>query len=564
MKKYTQSDAASLRRKAEELLAKKVQKQGSHLTEEEIKKLIFEFQVHQIELELQNEELNLAKDRAEDDAKKYAELYDFAPSGYFTLSREDIILDLNLAGAKMLGKSKPQLKNSRFLFYVADNSKTPFQFFLEKVFGSAGKESCELPLLNGGNSPIIAIIEAIASKDCSQCLLTATDITERKKAEQDVEELSAFNNGIINSAQEGIVVYDRNMEYLVWNPFMENLTGMPASAVLGKHPSVLFPFLKDAGIIGFIDKALNGETNQSIDFFFEIPSTGKSGWASNIASPLRNAQGEITGAINTVLDITKRKQAEMALEEAYMFNKEVIDSAHEGIVVYGRDLKTHLWNPFMENLTGIPASGVLGKHPSEVFPFLNDAGVIDSIKKALNGETSPAIDFFFEIPATGKSGWVSKITAPLKDIKGEIIGVISTVLNITVRKQAEERLKKSEKTLAEAERIGKTGSWNYDVATDTANWSENMFRLFDVDPEMPTELVFTHFVENIVHPDDRGHVVSVFQGALTGKQPYDLEYRTIKHDGSYVDIHAVAETYFDNNGKAVHMTGMLKDLTESK
>ena len=106
MKKDNKSAPAILRQKAEELLKKKPLKTGSQLSEAEMLKLIHELEVHQIELEMQNEELMLANEQAEFATKKYTELYDFAPSGYFTLSKEGKIIELNLCGSQMLGKER--------------------------------------------------------------------------------------------------------------------------------------------------------------------------------------------------------------------------------------------------------------------------------------------------------------------------------------------------------------------------------------------------------------------------------------------------------------------------
>ena len=154
--------------------------------------------------------------------------------------------------------------------------------------------------------------------------------------------------------------------------------------------------------------------------------------------------------------------------------------------------------------------------------------------------------------------------APQRDESGAILKWFGTCTDIEEIKLAGERLRRSERNLAEAERIGGTGSWDYDVTSDTASWSENMFRIFDVDPAMPTELVFTHFVENLVHPADRPHVLSVFRDALAGKRPYDLEYRVVKKDGSIRDVHAVAEVARDDHGNALRMVGWVEDITERK
>jgi len=103
-KRDSKSEASLLRQKAEEQFKKKSAKTVSKLSEAEMLKLVHELEVHQIELEMQNDELCLAKEQAEIATNKYSELYNFAPSGYFTLSKEGEIIELNLQGAKMLGK----------------------------------------------------------------------------------------------------------------------------------------------------------------------------------------------------------------------------------------------------------------------------------------------------------------------------------------------------------------------------------------------------------------------------------------------------------------------------
>lgn len=118
MKRENQSETGTiLRQKAEALIIRKTSQKSPHLSEFEAMRLVHELEVHQIELELQNEELFLAKEKAAELAtEKYTELYDFAPSAYFTLSRTGDILDLNLCGSQMLGKERSLLKKGGLAF----------------------------------------------------------------------------------------------------------------------------------------------------------------------------------------------------------------------------------------------------------------------------------------------------------------------------------------------------------------------------------------------------------------------------------------------------------------
>ncbi len=133
-------------------------------------------------------EAAILRQKAENDAEKYAQLYDFASSGYFTISPEGEILEMNFAGAKMLGKDRSQLKNRMFNLFISFNSKPVFLLFLEKVLNSNTKESCELTMLSDANPQLILHLTGIVSENGANCFITAVDITERKLLEEKLKE----------------------------------------------------------------------------------------------------------------------------------------------------------------------------------------------------------------------------------------------------------------------------------------------------------------------------------------------------------------------------------------
>ena len=139
--KKNKPEAESMRPKAIELLKFKLLASNSQLNKSDVTILIHELEVHQIELEMQNAELMRARSIAQDVSLKYTELYDFSPAGYFTLSKEGTIIELNRSGKTILGKENPLLQNSRFGFFVSDNTKPIFNQFLAKVFKSKTKQT---------------------------------------------------------------------------------------------------------------------------------------------------------------------------------------------------------------------------------------------------------------------------------------------------------------------------------------------------------------------------------------------------------------------------------------
>lgn len=145
---------------------------------------------------------------------------------------------------------------------------------------------------------------------------TLIDVTDRIQAIDELQESHNFNEEVIRHAEEGIVVYDRNLNYLLWNNFMERMTGLTRDEVLNKNAIELFPHLREQGIDQYLRRALAGETCQSPDFEYRIASTGRSGLAIGRYSPYRNVRGDIIGVIGVITDITQRRKMEEELLRA--------------------------------------------------------------------------------------------------------------------------------------------------------------------------------------------------------------------------------------------------------
>jgi PAS domain S-box-containing protein len=303
------------------------------------------------------------------------------------------------------------------------------------------------------------------------------DITERRRTEEALRDSGRLNEQIIRSAREGIVVHDRDLRYRAWNPYMEEMTGLRAESVLGKNPLETISIQREYGkhiltdenikeILDSLTRAMAGETVARPDFAVTLKHTGQTCWNSVRYDPLRNAQGDIVGVIVTVRDITERKRAEEALRESSQFNQQVIDNAREGIIVYDRHLRYVVWNPFMEELSGLRAEKVLGKRPRELLTIYKEEqgklqmeketveNIEASIKRAMAGETFSYLDIPFLIKQTGMMGWTSVRYGPFRNAQGEIVGVIATVRDVTEQKRLEEQLRHAQKLEAVGQLAG--------------------------------------------------------------------------------------------------------------
>ncbi|MDF1614896.1 sensor histidine kinase [Desulfurivibrio dismutans] len=180
-----------LRRRAENYLIAQGPKKNASRTVVEMQSVLHELQVHQIQLEMQNSELRQARDEVENALEKYTDLYDFAPVGYLTLDRDGVIHAANLSGAALLGVERSRLAGWHFGQFVTKEHLLAFKAFLGKVFTSQVKEVSEVALLNENRQQLIVQIEALATASMQNCRLALIDITERKRAEEEVERLNA-------------------------------------------------------------------------------------------------------------------------------------------------------------------------------------------------------------------------------------------------------------------------------------------------------------------------------------------------------------------------------------
>ena len=172
-------EATGLRQRAEALLKKKGSKTVAELSEADYLTRIHELELHQIELEMQAAELLAANMKASAVAAKYAQLYEVAPSGYFSLSHMGDIIELNLTGANMLGKERRRLINNHFALFISDDTRPIFHHFFENIVNLKVEQTCQVSLLRKGKLQMHVQLTGIVSENEEGCLLTAVDITER-------------------------------------------------------------------------------------------------------------------------------------------------------------------------------------------------------------------------------------------------------------------------------------------------------------------------------------------------------------------------------------------------
>ena len=185
-----------LRKQAEASLGERLHAPGgvaaSSLTE--LEKLVHELRVHQIELEMQNEELRTAQDLLAESRNRYCDLYDFAPVGYLTLDRHGLILEINLTGAALLATDRPPMIGKPFQNFLVEEYADAFFLHKRQAFETRTRQRCEIKLRRSDGTTFDAQLESLAAGDrdgqFTRCRTIVFDITERKRAEEALRQLA--------------------------------------------------------------------------------------------------------------------------------------------------------------------------------------------------------------------------------------------------------------------------------------------------------------------------------------------------------------------------------------
>lgn len=281
------------------------------------------------------------------------------------------------------------------------------------------------------------------------------------------------------------------------------------------------------------------------------------------------------------LDITERNRAERALREANeTLERRVvertadlaasekrfrgaIENMPDVLVIYDRDLRIQYINTATRAVTGRVPSSYIGKRDDEIWPAEVCEVWLPTLRAAL--ETGEVQYLEADLPLAEGNRRALQITCvPLLDEQGQVQEVLGVTHDLTARRRAEETLRASEERLARAQEIAHLGSWELDLASNTLVWSEEVYRIFGLQP-LEFEATYEAFLEH-VHPDDRAAVDAAYSDSVReSRDTYELEHRVVHQlTGEVRIVHEKCEHQRDNSGRIARSVGMVHDITERK
>lgn len=432
-------DTAPLRRRAEALLQTATPDGASPVAAEDRERLLHELEVHQIELELQNEELRQVRAEVEAAMEHFADFYDFSPVGFFTLGSDGAISRVNLAGARLLGLERGRLIGCRFAVFVAEASRAAFGDFLKAAFAGQPGQDSDLELAIDGVSRMVRI-SATLSPDLQDCRTVVVDVTAQKLVERALRDSERRFRDVADISADWIWEVDTEGRYTYASESVRALLGYAPDGIIGKTAFDLMP-PDEALRVGEAFAGIVGREESFRDLYnIVVDSAGGQHDTLSSGTPIRDAAGRLVGYRGVDRDVTLQRRTEESLEKARQHIRDIVNTT-DGIVweadaltfdftFVSRQAERLLGYPIAEWLQ--PGFWTQHLHPldREWAPEYRQSGTRDLA----------AHDFEYRFIADdGRTVWLHDVVTVIEE-KGAPRWLRGIMVDITRRRQAEEKL----------------------------------------------------------------------------------------------------------------------------
>ncbi len=319
------------------------------------------------------------------------------------------------------------------------------------------------------------------------------------------------------------------------------------------HPESKDEFLKA------VDAALKEDRPFEMDYRF-MRKDGSEAMLHTIGEVIRDASGVPVRMLGIVQDITDQVEVERRLRESEDKFRSIFEQAIDGIMIADPVQKQNIEaNRAICAMLGYTHDEIITLRVDDIHRKEDLPSILDLFERQLRGEISLGSD----VPMLRKDGSVLyvDVNATRVTVGGKqcLMGIFR---DITVRKKAAEALRQRENQLAESQRIAHIGSWEHNLTTGHAFWSDELFRILGLDPK--TDPADFEMFFDMVHPDDKPVLKKAIDETVRLHTPFDIEYRVILKNGSTRILHSQAELIHDDTGAQAILSGTGQDITERK
>lgn len=415
------------------------------------------------------------------------------------------------------------------------------------------------------------------SKDKIGGLIMHTgDITKAKERDLEKNRIQEILNQTNEIARIGTWEADWEQNKVTWSKIVYDMLDVPYDTEISIETTI--NFYKEGKSRDTIKRVVNEAVTNGTPYDVEVEVITGSGaeiWARVIGQP-EFRDNKFIGILGVFQDITSFKSTQIALNKANNELNAVVNSGPISIISSNTEGKIRHFNRGAEKMLGYKAEEVIGIETPELFHVqeeMEQFSIDMAAKLKQNPEEFDPYNALFDLHYTDTREWtyvrkdgstfpvLLTITAII-DEKGEKIGLLGMAVDITDRKQAENELAKKNYLLNFAEELTMIGHWQWDVNADKVIWSNNLYKMFDID-DTSINLMFQSYF-NYVHPEDKKLVTEYFEKAAKEKQFYKFTHRIITEKGIQKTVQLLGEVITNDKGEVIEMFGTGQDVTEQK
>jgi two-component system, cell cycle sensor histidine kinase and response regulator CckA len=521
-------------------------------------RLLHELQIHQVELELQNEELQQTRTALEESLARYASLYESAPIGYLTLGRDRLIRQVNLTGARLLGLARARLVGGRLDRLLAVESRPIFETFIAKLFAGESAD-CAVAIRPEDGAPVILELTGTVTEDGQECRVVAADISQRRHAEVALWSAHARLRRFVDANIVGVVIADAAGTVVDANDYyLELIDHTREELERGKVDwrAITPPEWLPADERAIVELRARGTCTPYEKEYLRRDGTRV---AVLLADALLPGPEEQIAAF--VLDLTERKRAEVALRESESRLREAQELARLGYWTWDVETGVVEWSSQVFKIFGLdPLSftphidSILALSP---WPEDHERDQ-ELIRKATASRQQGSYEQRFLRP-DGSIGYYQSTFRGKYDARGKLVSIVGTVLDVTQQRQAESAVRESEALLRGI----------LDNMQDAYVRTDRDGRFVMVSPSAariygygsPEDMIGSLSLACYVDEADRE---ALLQQLNASGHVTDYIGQSRKHDGSTFWVSLNAQLLRDSQGNVVGTEGVVRDITERK
>lgn len=517
--------------------------------------------------------------------------------GLLALDRDGILLMMNRAAEHLLGRTQDELlgRSLHEMIHYRHPDGTPFPAHECPLVNAARLgRSIDVPedafvRKDGTMLPVAYVASPLDVGGRVRGIVVAfRDITLLKRREDALLESESRYRILVDLSADAIMVVDESDRIVFVNPATERIFGYRPEELIGRSITMLMPPRYHEMYRENLKRHLQTGERTIGWTWTEMPALRKDGEEIVVefihGEYLRDGHRVFVGYAR---DVTERKRgeeererllgeikaeqrrADTLVEDARRASstlRTLIDTLPAGVVVSDARGTIVLVNPAANELFGGAITGTAYGPAGGYQIFRLDGSPFPPRELPLprafeRGEATKEVMLLVR-DQKGTEKILLTNGSPVRDAAGAITGAVLVLQDVTERVRTEEALRRSEESLAGAQRVAHLGNFDWDLTTDRMRWSDEVFRLFglEVGSISPTYQTFLSFVQ----PDDRERVKEVIRTVLETKQPGGLDHRIVRRDGQVRTVHSMGNAILDRNGRPIRIVGTIQDITERK